>query len=596
MKRFSLLVKLFMGNLLLVGIVISVGLVVSYRYLNTTYMRDNRAYQDHLAEVTGRYFEDSWPMRPDRIDVAAEKLLSGSRIRLTVIDPDGKVLGDSHADPQTMENHKTPDREEVIGALDGRVAASTRLSKTKGIEYRYVAGPIEVDDRIVALVRLAMPIRVVAEEKALIREALFWAAVAAVAVAAVLALMMSWIWYAPLRQITQTAEQIAGGDLDARARVSGTDELARLADRLNDMRDRLAGQIRTVETQRRQLHLVVENLREGVVALDKTGHVVLINRSAAQLLDVNAEEAVGGEFKSVVRVGGVVELYHRLMAAGEFVDGQVEVRSNGRRILNVHAARVPAASPEGIAVLLVLGDITQIAGAAEMKAEFVANASHELRTPLATLRAAVETLADDDRSDPQTVQKVAEILDRHTTRLEQMTNDLLNLHAAEAPGGRLEVTEISPARFADRIRRTYQATAQNRDIELNVSVNADEWTFNSDPGMLELIADNLLDNAMKFTLPGGKVTVALAHDQDGVTLKISDTGCGIPQEIRDRVFERFFQAEASRSGDSSIRGTGLGLAIVKHAAERLGGTVTLDSRTGEGTTVTVLLPTIGPGR
>jgi len=590
MKRFNLLIKLFMGNLLLVGIVIAVGLIVSYRHLSTSYARNNRMHQDRAAELTRRYYQDLWPVSETRVNQAARELLAGSTMRLTVIASDGRVLGDSIADPKSMANHKTPDRPEVLAAIEGRDGSDTRLSKTTRVAYRYIARPVRQGETIVALVRLAMPVRTIAEDRALIRNALFWTICATVGAAAMLALLMSWIWYAPLKRITKTAEQLAAGNLDARASVSGNDELARLASTLNDMRNSLAQQIHAAETQRQQLHSVVDNLREGTIALDKTGHIVLVNRSAVELLDLGAEDLGGREFKSVVTGGGVLELYHKLMAAGESVDGQIEIPGNARRILDVHAARVAAGAPGGIAVLLVLRDVTEIAGAAAMKAEFVANASHELRTPLATIRAAAEALTDAGGGDPRAVAKVAAILNRHITRLEQMTNDLLNLHLAEVTGARPNLTDITLASLVALVREGHAGTARSRQIELVVSADSEDFVFASDATLLQLIVDNLLDNALKFTPAGGKVTAALTGDANNVTLEVTDTGCGMPAEIQDRVFERFFQAQASRSGDAARRGTGLGLAIVKHATDRLGGEVTLDSRPNEGTTVTVTLP------
>jgi len=587
MKRFSLLVKLFMGNLLLVGIVIAVGVTVSYRHLNTSFLRNNRMRQDRAAELTMRYFQDLQPMSEARVNQAARELLSGSAMRLTVIAPDGRVLGDSITDPKSMDNHNTPDRPEILAAIEGRSGSDIRLSKTTRVEYRYVTRPVRQGETVVALVRLAMPVRAIAEDRALIRNALFWTVSAAVGAAVMLALLMSWIWYAPLKQITGTAEQLAAGNLDARAKVSGTDELARLADTLNDMRDSLAKQIHAVETQRQQLHSVVDNLREGVIALDKTGRIVTVNLSAVELLDLGADDLTGREFKSAVTGGGVLELYHKLMSAGQSVDGQVEIPGDGARILDVHAARVIAGAPGGIAVLIVLRDVTEIAATAVMKTEFVANASHELRTPLATIRAATEAL--DGAGDRRAVEKVAVILQRQITRLEQMTNDLLNLHLAEV-GDRRNLTDISLGSLAEMVREDHAPAARSGRIELVVSADSEDFVFTSDATVLQLIIDNLLDNALKFTPAGGKVNCALRGNADSVTLEVADTGCGIPPEIQERVFERFFQASTSRSGGTAVRGTGLGLAIVKHATDRLGGEVTLASGADEGTTVTVTLP------
>ena len=593
MRRFSLLVKLFMGNLLLVGVVIAVGLTVSYRHLNTSYMRNNRRHQDNAIELSRRYFQDLRPMSEPRIKRAMramKRLFADSEMRLTVIASDGRVLGDSIAEPAGMDNHKTADRPEVLAAIEGKNGTATRLSRTTQIEYRYVTRPVKQEETVVMLVRLAMPIRTIAEDQALIRNALFWTMLATVGVAVAMALLMSWIWYSPLKKITSAAEQLAAGNLDARIQIGGADELATLAGALNGMRESLSSQIRDGETQRRQLRSVVDNLREGVVALDKTGHVLLINTSATDLLALDTGDITGREFKSVVTGGGVLDLYHKLMAAGEFVNGQTAAGGKGGRIMDVHAARVAAGTPDGIAVLLVLRDVTEVAGAAAMKAEFVANASHELRTPLATIRAASEALADAGASDPDVLTKVATILDRHITRLEHMTNDLLSLHLVETPGTGPDLTDVSAASLIDRIREDHGDQAASKQVELVVSSDPADFTFASDTTLLQLIIDNLVGNAMKFTPAGGKVACTLTEASGEAVLKVADTGCGIPPEMHDRVFERFFQAQTSRSGDAAVRGTGLGLAIVKHAADRLGGKVDLTSKPGEGTTVTITLP------
>ena len=192
MKRFSLLFKLFMGNLLLVGIVIAIGLIVSYRHLNTSYMRHNRTNQDRTAELTARYFQDLWPVPDSQAQKAAGQILDGSEMRFTVIAADGRVLGDSIADPASMDNHNTPDRPEIAAALEGRNGADTRLSKTTKVEYRYITRPVRQDGKVVALVRLAMPVRTIAADRALIKDALFWTVLATVGAAAALAMLMSW--------------------------------------------------------------------------------------------------------------------------------------------------------------------------------------------------------------------------------------------------------------------------------------------------------------------------------------------------------------------------------------------------------------------
>jgi two-component system phosphate regulon sensor histidine kinase PhoR len=240
---------------------------------------------------------------------------------------------------------------------------------------------------------------------------------------------------------------------------------------------------------------------------------------------------------------------------------------------------------------VVLRDITDIARTAAVKAEFVANASHELRTPLATLRAAVDSLrAEGD--DRETVERLGEILSRQVARLEEMTQDLLDLHLLEQTRRELHVDDVRRGALAEWARGHFAAQATEAGVTLEVRAEPADFTARSDAKLLQMILQNLIDNGLKFTPSGGRVECLLRVEDDRLLLRVSDTGCGIPAELRERVFERFFQADASRNGTARRRGTGLGLAIVKYAAERLGATVELDSHVGRGTTVRVVLPVV----
>jgi two-component system phosphate regulon sensor histidine kinase PhoR len=298
----------------------------------------------------------------------------------------------------------------------------------------------------------------------------------------------------------------------------------------------------------------------------------------------------------VVRVAGVVTAFCEVMETGRAVSKQIERETAGSsKILDLQVAQVPEPSTEGIRFLLVVRDITQQAQTARIKSEFVGNASHELRTPLATIRAAVDSLATLGPNHQQEREKIREMLDRHTARLEEMTNDLLSLHTLETAKQRLRQDEIDPHALAKWAIEQHADKAKERGILLNMPTEPSDASFRrftSDLTLIQLILRNLIDNALKFTPREGQVSFRLEVEDDRVLLRVSDTGCGIPPEFQDRVFERFFQVEPSRSGDTRARGTGLGLAIVKHATERLGGTVTLRSEPGTGTTVEVRLPKI----
>ena len=594
MRTRSFFFKLFLGNLLLIGIIVGIGAGVSFQQLNETHLADNEAYQSRIVAFARRHMERTWAGdagNADAIDASCKELMVGSPMRLTVIAHDGRVLGDSKADPRSMKNHKTDDRPEVMAALRGRPGRAVHFSKTLGVEFRYLALPIRREGQNVGAVRVAMPIRAIARGQGFIRRALLWAFLTAAAVAVLLALLLSWIWYAPLRQITRTARTLAAGDLSGRAAISGSDELAQLSAALNEMRDNISARIHQSAAQRENLVAVLGNLREGVIALDRHGQIVLMNPAAVELLAPDADEPTGKHLQAVVRVPGIVDVYNAVTPIGEPVSRQVEAEIRGRRyVLQVHGAPLSEVAAERLSALLVVHDVTDLLRTAAMKAEFVANASHELRTPLATIRAAVDSLGTLEPRESDELARLAEILDRHTTRLEEMTNDLLSLHLVESTRHRLRLEQIDLASLVRWVRDHFEQRAAGKDVALTAEAEDPLAELRSDATLVQLILQNLLDNAVKFTPPGGKVACRFEAVDDHVHIHVADTGCGIAPDIQDRVFERFFQADASRSGEPKVRGTGLGLAIVKHAAERLGASVKLQSTPGEGTTVTVAVP------
>ncbi len=592
MRRHSFFLKLLLGNLLLIGAIAVVAGIVSYRYLNANYRRQGELSQDRIAHLAREHFQDRWPLPPARIDAGCKRLFGDWAMRLTVIADDGRVLGDSQADPDRMVNHKTDDRPEVMAALAGRAAWHVRTSETLRREFRYLALPVRHEGKVPAVVRVAMPVRTILERGRFIPHALAWAALAAAVTAVGLGVLISWIWASPLGQVSRTAEEIASGNLQARARISGSKELARLAQALNRMRDSIDRQIALIEDQSENLQVVVGSLREGLVLLDASQRVILMNRAAAALLAPGADPqwAVGKHPQAVVRVAEVVDAVNELVATGRPVDRQLELEVAGRRrTLDLHAAGVGSGRREGARALLVVRDITDLARTVAMKAEFVANASHELRTPLATIRAAVESLGSVGPEDAEAFGKFLSILDRQVARLEEMTQDLLDLHRAETGRATFRPEPIALGTLAEWVRGAYSARAAEKGLSLEVCCGDPALEFTSTPALVQLVLQNLIDNGLKFTPSGGRVEVRLEPIDGRVRLAVADTGCGIPPDIQDRVFERFFQADPARSGGKG-RGTGLGLAIVKHAVERLGGTVSLHSAVGEGTTVTVQLP------
>jgi len=232
-KRLSFFAILLIGNILLVGIIILISGLFSWHHLDNEYQKSSETEQARLLEVAQEFFEHTWPdTRPDigTINRSCRRLITDRELRITVIYKDGLVLGDSWANPEKMENHRTEDRPEIMTVLKtGKPGRSVRTSETVNVELRCFALPIRKDGQIEGVIRIAMPVRAIAEGSGLIRSALLWSASLAIVSAILLASILSWIWYSPLRQLTPAAREIASRERDSQPPSSGACELAQLS-------------------------------------------------------------------------------------------------------------------------------------------------------------------------------------------------------------------------------------------------------------------------------------------------------------------------------------------------------------------------------
>ncbi len=543
-----------------------------------------------------------------------------SGVRLTLILPDGTVAGDSEANADQTEPHGT--RPEVREAMAGRVGRDTRHSRTVGYPMAYLALPVGPAESPVGVVRVAVPYRTITARRDAVERLVWTITLLGLLAAAVFAVGLARLWSRPIRRITTIARSLSRGDLSARARVSGGDELAMLGQSLNEMRDHLAAQLGTIDRQRRTLQSLITQIREGVVAAGPDGRIVLTNPAAERLLGLEPPAGRGTNRWDGLAVEECIThhaLQRMLLPGAKGRPGEVPgADANGESDGHVEETRLqtggaeggvsllarasdivlPAASGAGdrratAGRLLVLTDITELTRLMQVKADFAANASHELRTPLSAIRAAVETLMGLDLADDaQSARQFMEVIERHSARLEAMVADLLDLSRIESASGRFDTTTLDVEKFVDDLHARFDAAVREKGLVWRMSVEVAEGGLRANPYLLALVLDNLVDNAIKFTDRGGSVEVSFREGRTeggaGVVIEVKDEGCGIPEEEQERVFERFYQVERARSG--RVRGTGLGLSIVRHAVAAMNGGVTLQSAPGAGTRVTVHLP------
>jgi len=417
-----------------------------------------------------------------------------------------------------------------------------------------------------------------------------------------------------LQRLVHTARDLATGDLSARADVSESNEFTELSLAINRMRNRLAQQVETIDQQRLTLESLVDQLHEGVIVARSDGRIALLNPAAARLLnlpsdaDGNHAEMTGlpiercipqHELQAMLRSTAEQRDSHGETLTDEAGDQEARLQIDaGNSTIHLLARASDVHLPEtgsgadrpSPGRMLVLTDITELTRIIRVKSDFVANASHELRTPLTAIRAAIETLLQMDLADDApAARRFLEAINRQSTRLRAMVSDLLDLSRLEAPSARFEPEALRVQEVLDDLRERFSQRLEARAMDWQTHCpTGRSQMITAHPHLLRLVLDNLVDNAIKFTEPGGRIEVHCAVSPGWASFKVSDNGCGIPDDQQQRVFERFYQVERARSGDE--RGTGLGLSIIRHAVAAMRGTVDLQSAPGEGTRVTVRLP------
>jgi two-component system phosphate regulon sensor histidine kinase PhoR len=409
----------------------------------------------------------------------------------------------------------------------------------------------------------------------------------ALAVAVPVALLVSWIFSAPLARrvqaIANVADRYSAGDLSRPPYDYGSDELGTVARALDASVRELGQRLEELSRDRARMEAILSGMVEGVLVVDRQGRLQLVNRAAQHMLRVDAS-ATGRPYLEVIRHPDIAAQLTTALR-GEDVDSRelTLTRDPGRTFV---ARSAPVLATGGGAVL-VLHDITDLRRADQIRRDFVANVSHELRTPLTAIRGYVEALLDDP-ADAESTRRFLEIIARHTTRMERLVKDLLRLARLDARQEALETARCDMRHiFSGVVADLTQAIDAKRQ-RVTIDVPPAACHVDADPAKLHDIVRNLLENAVNYSPEGADVVLSAARQNGAVTITVADSGPGIPHEDLTRVFERFYRVDKSRSRPG---GTGLGLAIVKHLVELHGGEAQASNRPEGGALFRVTLPT-----
>jgi two-component system phosphate regulon sensor histidine kinase PhoR len=527
------------------------------------------------------------PLRNEAIDAICKEAGRLSATRITVILPDGTVIGDSRETPRLMDNHAS--RPEIIKALAGKTGRSLRFSNTLMQDMLYVAVPLREGRGIVAVLRTSLPATAVETE---IRSIQLKIALGG-CIIALLAAGISWTISRrisrPIEQMKNSAEQFAGGDLSHRLASPATEEMAGLSDALNQMAAQLDSRIETIINQRNQLETVLASMLEGVIAVDSEERIVSINRSAAQLFENEPDNCQGKSIEEVIRSPAVQQFIRRSLTNENPIEEDITVYQNEERVIDVKGSPLLDANQHQIGMLMVFHDVTQLRRLENMRRDFVANVSHEIKTPLTAIKGFVETLQQGNVDKAEENQRFLGIIQKHVDRLNSIIEDLLALSRVEQEDEGKEI-DFRQVNIEDTFRAAMQLCrpkAEEKEIRIDLDCRKDATAI-FDPTLIEQAVVNLLDNALKYSEPQSTVLLKSHQQNSELIISVQDHGIGIAQKHLPRIFERFYRVDKARS--RNMGGTGLGLAIVKHVAQAHGGHVKVESKLGEGSRFSIHLP------
>ena len=521
------------------------------------------------------------------IDRLCKKIGHSAPTRVTVILPDGTVIGDSEEDPETMDNHV--DRPEVLTAVSGRIASASRYSRTLGKRMMYMALPLSHSGTIKAILRMSIPLTEVDEELGRIQKSIALGGFLIALLSSVMCLYVSRRISRPIEQLKEGAENFAQGNLAHRLPVPHTRETAGLAEAMNFMAARLEKRIDAEIKQRNEMATILSSMTDGVIAIDMDEHILSFNQAAASIITGLGETSKGQGLQEVIRN---LQLQHFVTRAQEdtlSVSEDIVLHQKDRRIVNAHATPIRDSREKRIGTLLVLHDVTRLRHLEKMRQDFVANVSHEIKTPLTAIKGFVETLQDGAKDRPEEAGRFISIIEKHANRLEAIVEDLLHLSRIENENeaGQIRFTEGSIRKPIRSSIQICQAKADAKGIEIRSSCD-DSVTAPIDAALLEQALTNLIDNAVTHSGEHGTIAVNAEKTPEEVAIHIQDNGIGISKKHLPRIFERFYRVDKARSRE--LGGTGLGLAIVKHIVNAHGGHVTVESERGRGSTFTIHLP------
>ncbi len=509
--------------------------------------------------------------------------------RITFIDLDGNVLGES--DPNTyyqqMENHKS--RKEVADAINSGTGRDIRHSRTLGVDLLYVA---VYSHSAGFITRISLPLAQLNNINRIILIYTIAGTLAGLVLTSLLALKFSSYLLKPIRKLTDISAEIARGNYSKRIEVNTQDELGRLSASFNEMASKLEATVADLKDKNMKVDSIIKSMESGIIAIDTKNIIVLINPVACNLLGIkDYDSTIGTNFFLTVRDNQIVQLIKEAMEKNISLTSEIVVGTPQEKILRINAT--PIKSDEeftaNAGVIVSIQDITNVKKLEQIRTEFVSNVTHELKTPLTTIRGFIETLKNGAIDDKEVAYKFLDIIDIESERLYTLINDILYLSEIETIQKDSNIGTHNLKSIVDEVFSMLENLARNKGVSIEIDVDS-KIDITANRNRIKQMFINLIDNAIKYNRPNGYVFVKAQKAEGMIEITVKDTGIGIDEKHIPRIFERFYRVDKGRS--RNMGGTGLGLSIVKHIVNLYNGDIRINSIPGKGTEFVIRLPAV----
>jgi len=570
--------KIFISHLLVILFLTSLVVVFSYRIIKSDYQDTlvnnlisiNNTFQFKLKD----FVIDN---EPSKIDSLTKEIGKEIHVRITITDIYGKVIGDSQADPDTVENHIN--RPEIQQALKNKVGKSIRYSNTLNSDMIYVAMPIKINNKILGISRVSYFASEYDKLLGSLLRNMIEISILVIIITLIGVLFFTRNLTKPINQLSVAASNVAAGDFDFKVNVKSNDEIATLSRNFNLMTKKLKDLFNQVVSQKEELNTLITSIEEGLVSLDSDGRIILSNEMFNSM--VETEVIQGKKYKKIIKEKSFNKLFKDTIKSKKSITREINVNEN----FFLASSNYIETKNE---VVILFHDITEIKKLEQIKKDFVINVSHELRTPLTAIKGFLETMQS-EIEDNEIATRYMNIISRHTNRLIDLVQDLLLLSEVENNALKIIFSQVNLYKFLKNVSKIFEQRLIDKNLKLIIECDNKDLKIDADTFKLEQVFINLIDNAIKYT-DEGSITISINNDSEHIFISIVDTGIGIPDEDKDRIFERFYLVNKARTRKEG--GTGLGLSIVKHIVLNHNGIIKVESKIGVGTKFLIKLPII----